>query len=463
MVDTDTFDNDGSFKSGANCQFKVALLPWGDLIEDFLNSIDISLETFCREMTGGWLFGYIDALRSVGINTIVFCVSALVKSTIEFTNIPTGAKFCVLPASKIYLIIRRHMINPYGWSIEETFGKLRGLRKHGYAVLRAIAPYWATPAKLLVRELRRKQCQGILCQEYEYGRFDVCVVLGKLLRIPVFATFQGGSWHLSRFENIIRPLTIKACSGMIIAAKSERQRVRAKYGVPPFKMAPIFNPVGIKMWRELDRNEIRTKLEILKDTMVVVWHGRIDIYRKGLDILLDAWKIVCQKLKGKDLMLLMVGTGNDTGKLHRRITAMRLNGVRWVDRYLLDREEIKSYLYASDVYVLSSRHEGFPVAPIEAMACGLPVVATDVNGISDIFQGGEVTGGIVVPSGDTRAMAAALVQVLTNKSTSRKLGERARRRVEDCFSLESVGKQLRNFFSDRGMINLRTSGITDLN
>ena len=162
-------------------------------------------------------------------------------------------------------------------------------------------------------------------------------------------------------------------------------------------------------------------------------------------------------------MLLMVGTGNDTGKLHRRITAMRLNGVRWVDRYLLDREEIKSYLYASDVYVLSSRHEGFPVAPIEAMACGLPVVATDVNGISDIFQGGEVTGGIVVPSGDTRAMAAALVQVLTNKSTSRKLGERARRRVEDCFSLESVGKQLRNFFSDRGMINLRTSGITDLN
>src|SRR3990172_3465564 len=78
----------------------VALLPWGDLIEDFLDSIGVSLETFCKEMTGGWMFGYIDALRLVGVRTVVFCISARVKTPMRFTNIPTGATICVLTAPK---------------------------------------------------------------------------------------------------------------------------------------------------------------------------------------------------------------------------------------------------------------------------------------------------------------------------------------------------------------------------
>jgi glycosyltransferase involved in cell wall biosynthesis len=81
------------------------------------------------------------------------------------------------------------------------------------------------------------------------------------------------------------------------------------------------------------------------------------------------------------------------------------------------------------------------------MSCGLPVVATDVNGISDIFDGGEAAGGIVVPSCDAIALAAALEQILTDKALGRKLGKRARRRAEACFSLEAVGRQLRNFLS----------------
>jgi starch synthase len=339
------------------------------------------------------------------------------------------------------------MMNLYGRSTEETFGSVRGLRAYNYAVLRNTAPYLATPLRLLGRQLRREHCKAILCQEYEYARFDVCVALGKLLRIPVFATFQGGSWHLSRFENIIRPLTIKACNGLIIAAKEENQRVRSKYHISPFRIAAVFNPIQIEMWDKIDRNEIRAKLDIGEDAMVVVWHGRVEIHRKGLDILLEAWEMVCHALKGKNLQLLLVGTGNDADELHHRIRTMQLEGIRWLDRYLLNREAIRNYLCAANVYVLSSRHEGFPVAPIEAMSCGLPVVATDVNGISDIFDGGEAAGGIVVPSCDAIALAAALEQILTDKALGRKLGKRARRRAEACFSLEAVGRQLRNFLS----------------
>jgi len=79
------------------------------------------------------------------------------------------------------------------------------------------------------------------------------------------------------------------------------------------------------------------------------------------------------------------------------------------------------------------------------MACGLPVVAADASGVSDIFEGGEASGGLVVPCGDATALALALGRVLDNEAWGRELGKRARCRVEEYFSLEVIGKQLRDF------------------
>jgi starch synthase len=174
-------------------------------------------------------------------------------------------------------------------------------------------------------------------------------------------------------------------------------------------------------------------------------HGRIDLHRKGLDVLMEAWERVCRDRPDRNLQLLLVGTGNDASKLRDRITTMQLQGVMWVDEYVRDRTAIRRYLSAADVYTLPSRHEGFPVAPIEAMACGLPVVATDAPGVPDILEGGEDSGGLVVPRGDAVALASALGRVLDNEAWGRELGKRPRCRAEECFSLEAIGKQLRNF------------------
>lgn len=433
----------------------IALLHCIDLIDDFLEHINISFETFCNEFVGSWMFGYINALQRVGVRTVLFCVSARVTEVSRFTHVPTGATICMLPASKSYLAyraVRRKALSFYGGSKEESFKDIQDSNPTRRSLLtklknlaQSAGTYLSTPLGLLARELRREGCEAILCQEYEYARFDACVLLGRLMHLPVFASFQGGDETQSFLEYPLRLLALRGCTGLIVAPQTEFQRVSARYKMPTAKLTRIFNPVDVSTWRAIDRSEARTALGIPLEARVVAYHGRIDMHRKGLDVLVSAWNQICSERPEKDLRLLLVGTGPDADKLRQCIAAMQLRGVMWRDEFINDRTVMQQYLSAADVYTLASRQEGFPVAPIEAMACGLPVVAADAPGVPDILAEGEVSGGLVVPREDAKALALALGRVLDDEAWGRELGKRARCRVEEYFSPEAVGKQLRDF------------------
>jgi glycosyltransferase involved in cell wall biosynthesis len=432
-----------------NIQPTIALLPWGDLIEDFLDSINVSFEVFCNEMTGGWMFGYVEALKRVDVRSVLFCISNRVTAPERHIHKPTGATICILPAPKLHSLPRRLMQNPYGWTLEDTFGQVDRFRRPALQLLKDVTPYLATPLFSLARELKRENCRVILCQEYEYARFDACVLLGQRMKLPVFATFQGGDFQMSRLERFLRPSTIRQCAGLIIATQTEIQRVQSCYQVPASKVAQIFNPLDVTHWKLRDRAQSRAVLKIPLDAQVVVCHGRIDIHRKGLDILLTAWKQICGQRPDRDLRLLLIGTGSDAKQLHQLIAAQALRGILWIDEYVRDRALMQQYLSAADLYTLASRHEGFPVAPIEAMACGLPVVATRAPGVPDIL-GREEMGGLIVPCEDAPALAAAIGRVLDDPTLRDRLSQQARHRAEQCFSLEAIGQQLHHFLWKEG-------------
>lgn len=425
----------------------VAMLPWGDVIEDYLDDIGVSLQMFCEEMTGGWLFGYIDALRLVGMRTVVFCFSSQLNKPVRWKNRPTGATFCVLPASLLYLKLRSGMRDPYGWTPAGMFDEAVDTRSWYRRGLRAVLPYLATPIWPLARALRHESCDILLSQEYESPRFDACVVLGKILGLPIFATFQGGTWQRSRMERYLRPLSLKACDGLVIAPQTEIDRVQRVYDVPSTRIARIFNPLDLSLWFPDRDLSTRDHLGIPASAQVAVWHGRVDIHRKGLDVLLEAWQKVYKERPNQTLQLLLIGTGADEEDLRRRISEMDGHGVIWMDRYILDREEMRRYLSIADLYVFPSRHEGFPVAPLEAMACGLPIVAAAAPGIPDILGKGDSSGGLIVSCGDAAALAQAMGTLLDDPNRRRAMGMQARSRVERAFTPETVGVQLGAFFA----------------
>ncbi|MUG99152.1 glycosyltransferase [Scytonema sp. UIC 10036] len=425
----------------------IALLHYFELLDDFLAPLNVSFETFCNEFVGSWIFGYVNALQCVGVRTVLFCITESVEKPLHAVHKPTGTPICALPPSGLYRHyrgMRRQAQKELANNSPHLQSPIKPPESPIKNLARSLGGYISTPLGLFARELRRYNCQAILCQEYEFARFDTCVLLGQWMRLPVFATFQGGNQTQSWLEVPMRHLALHKCTGVIIPTHVEIERVSVRYQIPRDKITRIFNPFDGGAWKPVERSQARAALSIPLKARVVVWHGRIQIATKGLDILLEAWQQICQERPEKDLRLIFLGTGGDAEQFRQMLDAMQLRGVLWRNEFVSDRAVLCQYLSAADVYTLPSRNEGFPVAPIEAMYCNLPVVAADAPGVADILEGGEASGGIVIPRNNVEALASALGRLLDNEVEARDLGQLARHRAESCFAPKMIGQQLRD-------------------
>jgi starch synthase len=206
-------------------------------------------------------------------------------------------------------------------------------------------------------------------------------------------------------------------------------------------MSFVVNPIDTEEWNPEDRSAARSEMGLPEDAAIACWHGRIDIRRKGLDILVKAWKRVCEERPDADLRLLLCGGGAGNEKLRELMGEAGLRGVQWHDEYTTDRTIVRRQLAASDLFVFPSRHEGFAVAPMEAMACGRAVVACAAPGVEDLLEG-QRSGGIVVAKNSRKPLTRAIGRLLDDRELAWHMGEEGRRRIEEHYSLEWIGEEL---------------------
>ena len=414
----------------------VALLPWGNVLEDYLDGIGLSLDEFCTEYRGTWMFGYVDALERFGVRTVLVIWSRNVSHPERRVHVPSGTRIWVLPPTRLHMVVRRLRKHV------QTNGRPASPRRLRRA-LRLAARYTATTPRVLARVLKEERCSALLVQEYEYPRFDVCLLLGKLMGLPVLATFQGGRPEKDgSVEGWIRKRTVPRASGLLIGPRREAKEVSERYGLADGAVSVIANPIDTEEWKPQDRKQARTQMGISEEAAVACWHGRIDIMRKGLDILVRAWSQVCEERPEADLRLLLCGGGAGDERLRELIEAAGLRGVHWHEGYTTDRAIVRRQLAASDVFVFPSRHEGFAVAPMEAMACARAAVACDAPGVADLLRRGERAGGIVVRGKKAVELARALGRLLDDRELAWRMGELGRRHMEERYSPEAIGEGL---------------------
>jgi glycosyltransferase involved in cell wall biosynthesis len=129
----------------------------------------------------------------------------------------------------------------------------------------------------------------------------------------------------------------------------------------------------------------------------------------------------------------IAGDGPDRPAVESEVRRL---GLESVVRLAGERNDVEELLAAADLFVLSSRSEGLPLSILEAMAAGLPVVASSVGGVPELVVEGET--GLLVPPGDPHALAAAIERLLDDSALRRRLGAAGRTRVSEHFDLASA-------------------------
>jgi glycosyltransferase involved in cell wall biosynthesis len=176
------------------------------------------------------------------------------------------------------------------------------------------------------------------------------------------------------------------------------------------------------------------------DVRYVLYSGRLS-YEKGLLDLVASARYVCMEYP--DLHFVIAGKGPLERRLKKLVSKIGLdNKFFFVGQ--ADRNRILKLYQNAIVYVQPSYCEGLPTSLLEAMASGIPIVATSAGGIPDLVVNNET--GFLVPPKNPRAMANALVVLLEDAKLRKRIGELARKRVERCFSWKAISNKLLNCY-----------------
>ena len=256
--------------------------------------------------------------------------------------------------------------------------------------------------------------------------------LSKKTIIKIANSGQGSDIRLMRENDLIpgqrQMLATTLDADRMVALNKRIVQELGQAGVPAERIVLIPNGVDL-IEADSKRNYS------IDDTVTVIFMGRLHP-QKGLDVLLPAFKQVISNRPNMSWRLWLLGDGSLRSEL--QIKTKQLDIVQEV-KFWGKVDDVSTYLARADIFVLPSRSEGMSNALLEAMAHGLPCVATRISGNVDLVQHGE--NGLLVPPEDETALAEAIIQLADDEVLRQKAGRSARQMIETEYSIDSIAKR----------------------
>jgi glycosyltransferase involved in cell wall biosynthesis len=281
--------------------------------------------------------------------------------------------------------------------------------------------------QLILSMLTHANIMAILSGMLFKKRVIVCEhnTLGKVVRTKEGKNILG--FPVSPMVKIL----YRYAGRIITVSNGIRENLIEEFHSPSDKIKIIYNPVDMPRIAKL--SEAQPEHPFLRSSVpVIISIGRL-VPQKGFDILIKAFGRVVSET---DARLIIMGEGPERGPLEKITGDLGLS-----DRvsFIGFQHNPYAFLARADLYVLSSRYEGLPVSLLEAMACGVPVIAADCqSGPCEILRNGEH--GILVPVGDVEGLSEAILRLLRNRELRETLSKSGMQRIND-FSAEKVVKE----------------------
>lgn len=267
--------------------------------------------------------------------------------------------------------------------------------------------------------------------------FTFCIGMIRKTKLPLIMTthyilnFKGNRFISSVYNRFIKLLTLYIAKRVekIICVNEEYTSILSGWGVEKEKLVFIPNGVDIKKFSP-GKSNIKNSF---KNNKVIIYFGRLH-FQKNVHMLIRSFKYIRNKID--NVKLVIIGDGPDFNAL-KKMSAEYGDDVIMTG-YLPKDEDLVDYLRGSDVAVFPSRGENASLAIMEAMACELPTISSDVGNARELLSHGR---GIVLEQYTDEALAEQCIAILNDEERAKKMGRYAREYVKETKSWDVISKK----------------------
>jgi glycosyltransferase involved in cell wall biosynthesis len=290
----------------------------------------------------------------------------------------------------------------------------------------------------IYRVLRRDRPD--ILHTHAWGTLVEGIVAGRLARVPAIVHGEHGTLQLRPRQVIVQRWGWRHADDLLSVSSRLAERMSRDVGIPADRIRVIRNGVNLARFAGLRTASAGTFSGSGGRRVVLGAAGRlIDV--KDHATFIDAVHLL--RDRGRPVAAIIAGDGPLRGQLEAHIARLRLQGSV---RLLGHRGDLETVLRALDIFVQPSKSEGMSNTILEAMASGLPVVATRVGGADEMIVDGET--GILVPPADSERLADALERLIGDAELRHTMGCAATRRASREFSLAHMIDGYQSFYCD---------------
>jgi glycosyltransferase involved in cell wall biosynthesis len=374
----------------------------------------------CREYRGGYNLGRVKVLHMIetaepgGAETVLVELAASLRD--EFDSVG-----CVLQA---------------GWTSQALAA--RGIDVECLPLSRAFDFGWIARFRRFIAE-RNIQ----LIHSHEFTTNCYATAAAKMANLPVICTVHGKNYYPDRYYRRAAYRWVARNADALVAVSDDlKSFITENIGIRPDRIRVIQNGVQNRLLSNGPRERTKRRLELgLPNNSVVCITVAALFEVKGYSDLLTAAQRVLAS--SPDVVFLLAGEGPLEHELKQMAERLHLgNRVR----FLGFRHDIPELLAACDIFVLPSYSEGMPMAVLEAMSSGLPVIGTSVGGMPEVVEHG--TTGTLIEPGRPDALADTIIDLAADPDRCFRFGNAGRRRIESQFSLQTMLGNYKNLYHE---------------
>lgn len=409
----------------------IAFFDYPDVFEDFYPHYGVTQKAFAKTWHNTANHARLKIVQEeIGdVTWYSLCLKPTFKETT--THEYVGCKIKFLSSSWLHRQL---------WKLFYSKIKSWKFRNRWYRTYATLASYFAILSWPLVKALRKDKPDVIFSQDYCSGRFDSLHFLAWWFRIPLVSVHTGSTGKY--MGTFLKRFTIPKTDWIFTSGKREENFLEKKYKFNSSRMSVVRSPINTSVYKPCCRETAFLVSGLDSNKRYFLFIGRLDDSVKRVSAIITAFQKVAAKFA--DIDLLILGTGKDEERLKQQAAKQipaRIHFYGWVTK---DEEKVR-LLNIAECLVLASKREGFPTVVGEALACGLPVVSSDVGAISDLVIE-DKTGWLFTPQ-DDEALLNRLLFVAENPEKIKSMRSSVRDFAEDQISVEALTGSLKLGFS----------------